>query len=311
MSSVDLAPGLYRWSDLIAHGKRALAGVVDSPDSEARFLVEHVSGLDRTELGIASGEHATAAEVGRLVTMLERRVKGEPLQYVLGRWSFRGIELLVDRRVLIPRPETEVVTEVALEEAVFLGARRDPGRDPWAAGATKFIAVDLGTGSGAIAVSLAHELLDAQVWATDTSVEALDVARANLMSIGLAATRVVLSAGPWFEALPGELRGEIGLIVSNPPYVAEEEELPAEVSDYEPHGALVSGPTGLEALTKLIEQSGQWLARPGALVCEIAPHQAEHLIDLAHRCGYAEVEVRPDLAGRPRVLVARHRANST
>ena len=307
MSSVDLAPGVYRWRELVEHGKRALTGLVDAPDSEARFLVEHVSGFDRTELAVASGEHATAREVGRLVAMLERRAKGEPLQYVLGRWSFRGIELLVDRRVLIPRPETEVVTEVALEEAVFLGARRDPGGDPWAAGATKFITADLGTGSGAIALSLAHELIDAQVWATDISVDALDVASANLVSIGLAATRVRLSEGSWFEALPGELRGEVGLLVSNPPYVAAGEELPAEVSGHEPHGALVSGPSGLESLATLIEQGREWLASPGTLVCEIAPHQAELLTDLARRCGYAEVQVRPDLAGRPRVLIARRR----
>lgn len=307
MSSVDLAPGTYQWGDLLEHGTRVLDGAVESPDIEARFLVEHVADLDRSELALASSEPAPARAVGRLVGMLERRVQGEPLQYVLGTWSFRGLELLVDSRVLIPRPETEVVAEVALEEAVSLGARRDPGADLWAMGVTSFVAVDLGTGSGALALVLAHELVDAEVWATDVSEDALDVARANLAAIGLAATRVRLSEGSWFEALPSALRGTIGLVVSNPPYVAAGEQLPTEVRDYEPHGALVSGPSGLEALTMLIKQAGEWLARPGALVCEIAPHQAEHLIELAHRCGYTEVEVRPDLAARPRVLIARLR----
>lgn len=305
MTAVDLAPGTYRWGDLVEHGTRALDGLVDSPDVEARFLVEHVAERSRADLALALSEPAPARAVAGLVGMLERRVQGEPLQYVLGSWSFRGIELLVDRRVLIPRPETEVIAEVALEEAVALGARRDPGADPWAMGVTSFVAVDLGTGSGALALVLAHELVDAEVWATDVNVDALDVARANLASIGLAATRVRLGEGSWFDALPSALRGTIGLVVSNPPYVAAGEPLPSEVRDYEPHGALVSGPTGLEALTMLIEQGREWLASPGTLVCEIAPHQAEHLIELAHRCGYTEVEVRPDLAGRPRVLIAR------
>ena len=238
--------------------------------------------------------------------MVERRAAGEPLQYVIGRWPFRGLELLVDRRVLIPRPETEVVAEVALTEAVRAGARR--GRpDPWGQAATTYAVADLGTGSGALALALAAELPDAEVWATDRSPEALAVAGANLAAVGLAATRVRLAEGVWYEALPGALRGRLRVIVSNPPYVAESEHgtLPVEVRDHEPYAALVAGPAGTEAIDVLVGAGLGWLEPGGALVMEIAPHQAVTGAERATRAGFVDVEVRADLAGRDRVLVAR------
>lgn len=312
-SEPELPPGSYTWGQLLAHAVAVLGdpqlsiAASAGPQREARWMLETISGLGQSTLFAAADELAPASAVGRLIGMLERRVQGEPLQYSLGTWSFRGLELLVDRRVLIPRPETEVVAEVAIEEAVLLGARRSRAAEPWVAGPTRFVAVDLGTGSGALALSLAHELEDAEVWATDVSADALVVARANLAAVGLAAAKVRMEEGSWFAALPDVLRGRIALIVSNPPYVAEGELLPPEVSDYEPHSALVSGPTGLEALTILVEQAGDWLARPGSLVCEMAPHQAEPLTAFARECGYQDVKVRSDLAGRPRTLVARRR----
>ena len=127
--------------------------------------------------------------------MLERRVDGEPLQYVLGRWDFLGLDLLVDRRVLVPRPETEVVAQTAIDEAVRLGARRGAARPGWLAADTSYAVADLGTGSGAIALVLARELPDAEVWATDVSDDALAVARANVAGVGSAATRVRLRRG--------------------------------------------------------------------------------------------------------------------
>lgn len=224
--------------------------------------------------------------------MVERRAGGEPLQYVLGRWPFRGLDLVVDRRVLIPRPETETVAEAAATELRRLG--RPAPR-----------IVDLGTGSGALGLSLAAEFARARVWATDASADALAVARANLSGTGtLVATRVRLSHGSWWEALPPDLRGQVDLAVSNPPYVAADEALPPEVTDWEPVAALRAGPTGLEALTEIVADAPAWLSRPGALVTEIAPHQAEPAVGLARRAGFAHAEVRPDLAGRPRALVA-------
>ena len=164
---------------------------------------------------------------------------------------------------------------------------------------------DLGTGSGAIALALEAELPDVVVWATDASADALDVARANIA--GRAASRVRLAQGSWFEALPAELRGSLELVVSNPPYVAEHEvgDLPDEVSGFEPRAALVAGPTGCEALEHLLAHAREWMVEGGVLVCEIAPHQAGVLTARARHVGYTEVEVRTDLSGRERVLVAR------
>jgi release factor glutamine methyltransferase len=199
---------------------------------------------------------------------------------------------MVDRRVLIPRPETEVVVGEALAELDRIDGS---------------VVVDLGTGSGAVALSIATERAHATVWATDVSPDALDVARANLAGAGRPAARVRLRAGAWFAALPHELRGRIDVVVSNPPYVAAGEALPAAVADWEPVDALVSGPTGLEAITAVVTGAPEWLARPGALVVELAPHHAADAIAVALDAGFAEAEVRPDLAGRPRALVARFR----
>lgn len=306
-AGVDLAPGTYTWSDLRAHAERVLSGAgLERSPTEARWLVERVAD------GEAPGDAPAPARcVGRLVEMLERRVAGEPLQHVLGRWAFRHLELLVDRRALVPRPETEVVAEVALEEAERLGLRR--GRpDPWADTPTTATAVDLGTGTGALALALVDELSEVAVWATDASGDALSLARANLSSVGLAATRVRLAQGEWFEALPGELAGGVQVIVSNPPYVAEHEvaSLPPEVRDHEPRRALVGGPRGTEALERIVAEAPGWLAPGGTLVCELAPHQAAGMAERARACGFPEVLVRPDLAGRDRVLVARRRGPS-
>lgn len=261
---------------------------------EAWFVLERASGYDRAGLIPRLGDVVPARAVDFVHRMLERRRAGEPLQYVLGVWGFRRLELVVDRRVLIPRPETEMVVEVALEELRRLGGQR------------RLLAVDLGTGSGAIAISLALEAPFARVWGTDRSEDALAVARANLSGMGAGvATRVRLSAGDWFAALPPNLRGQVDLIVANPPYVGAEEVLPPEVADWEPAGALVAGPTGLEAVAQIVAEAPAWLRRPGALVVEIAPHQAGAAVELAQAAGFEAVDVRPDLAGRLRALVAR------
>ena len=272
------------------------------PASEARWLVEEASGLEHA----GWAEPATVGGARRLSAMLDRRRAGEPLQYVLGRWSFRGLEVIVDRRALIPRPETEVVAEVALAEAVRAGSRRQQP-DVWEATPPSFPVADLGTGSGVLALTLAAELPDAEVWGTDASASALAVARANLAAVGLAATRVRLAEGMWYEALPETLRGRLRVIVSNPPYVAEAEfsGLPVEVRDHEPATALVAGPTGRECLEVLVAGGLAWLEPGGALVLEMAPHQAAALVAAARQAGYADVSVRRDLAGRDRVLVAR------
>ncbi len=272
----------------------AIAARVGSAQ-EARWIVDH-GGVDRAR------------------ALADRRAAGEPLQYVLGRWPFRSLELQVDRRVLIPRPETEQVVEVALGELALVlghGGRRSAG---------PAMAVDLGTGSGAVALSLAVEgATDGdrlEVWATDASPDALDVARANLADLAdadpVAAARVHLAQGRWFAALPPALMGRVDLVVSNPPYVAESDYagLDPVVRDWEPHSALVSargaaGVGGMADIEAIVAGAPRWLQSSGALVVEIDPSQAYAAIDAARRAGFSKVDTARDLAGRLRMLVAR------
>ncbi len=275
---------------------------------EARFIVDEV--LDVGPGGARpSVVPAGAAAAAR--AMAARRAAGEPLQYIFGHWPFRGLDLRVDPRVLIPRPETEQVVEVALGEARRLRRLR-PEKG--------LVAVDAGTGSGAIALALATELgagVVEEIWATDTSAGALEVAAANLEAcagrrrFGDALPPVALVEGSWLAPLPPRLRGRVDLVVSNPPYVTEEEwaGLAPEVRA-EPRQALVAGPgrqgaAGLADVEAVLEEARRWLGRPGAVVVELAPAQAGAAAERARQLGYDEVRVEPDLAGRPRALVAR------
>jgi release factor glutamine methyltransferase len=295
------------WRELRADAAERLAdaGIVPA-EAEARFMVEQASGYDADEWLDAADVSAPARAEARLHDMVERRIAGEPLQYVMGAWSFRGLDLMVDRRVLIPRPETEIVVEVALEEAERMGLRRARQRLAIVHSEPRAVVADIGTGSGAIALALEAELPDVEVWATDVSEDALAVARANVA--GCAAARVrVPDAASWFDALPASLRGNLQLVVSNPPYVAEHEvaSLPDEVRLHEPRSALVAGPNGTEAIASLLDEARMWLAPAGTVVLELAPHQADDMQRRALALGYHEAFVRNDLVGRPRVLVAR------
>jgi release factor glutamine methyltransferase len=294
------------WRALRAEAAERLSTArLADPAREARWMVEEVSGLAGSALVADEEAVAPRTAITRLEGMVARRTDGEPLQYVLGSWSFRGIDLFVDPRVLIPRFETEFTAEVAIAEAARLGARRGR-RSPWSGTATSYAVADLGTGSGALALALAAELPEAEVWATDRSAPALAVARANLAGAGASATRVRLAEGDWFDALPGELQGRLRLVVSNPPYVAEDEydDLPPEVARHEPRDALVSGPTGLEAIERIVRDAPCWLEPGGALVLEIATPRAEEARALARSAGLVDVHVERDLVGRDRVLVA-------
>jgi len=275
------------WRELYDDARARLGSVAD-----ARRIVERAAGFDGAAFHAGLSEPVPARARPFFEEMVCRRAAGEPLQYVLGRWAFRTLDLYVDSRVLIPRPETEGLVDVAMIE---LGKLAVPAP----------VVVDLGTGSGAIALSFAKEVPGAEVYATDRSAGALAVARANLAGLGTAATRVRLLEGSWYRALPPLLRGRVHLVASNPPYVADDEELDPEVAEWEPVAALRAGPTGLEQVQVVVGEAPAWLARPGALVVEIAPNHADAASALAHGAGFVEVEVRPDLAGRDRVLVAR------
>ena len=258
----------------------------------ARWLVQEVSGLDGLDWALGLDARARRRSVARLDALVERRRRGEPIQYVLGHWAFRGLDLLVDPRVLIPRPETELVVDAVLEILPMSDA----------------VVVDLGTGSGAIALSIAAERSpgSVEVWGVDVSADALDVARANLVGLsGRHATGVRLAEGSWFAALPTELAGCVDVVVANPPYVGADEMLASDVADWEPRRALVAGPSGLECWSVIVDAAPQWL-RPGAwLVGEIGSGQGAALVSMTRDAGYLDVAVRPDGAGLDRVLVAR------
>jgi release factor glutamine methyltransferase len=276
-------PDELTWRQVRDEALARLAAVgAPSPAADARWMVEAAA---RDVDG-----PVTERSLAWFDSMLERRLAGEPLQYVLGSWSFRSLDLLVDRRVLIPRPETEVVAQVAIDEL-----RRTGGGT----------LVDLGTGSGAIGLSIAVEVVTAEVWLTDASPDALDVARANLAGIGRPGQRVRVVEGDWFDALPLGLVGAVDVVVANPPYVATGDELPDEVRNWEPSSALLAGPDGLDDLRRIIREAPAWLARPGVLVLECAPGQTAAVAGLLEDGGFEEVTIVPDLAGRPRCVRGR------
>jgi release factor glutamine methyltransferase len=264
---------------------------------QAKWLCEVASGRDGEEFVELLDRPASQRGVAHLDTMLDRLAVGEPLQYVLGRWGFRHLDLMVDRRVLIPRPETETVVEIALDAARSLPL--------------PIVCADLGTGSGAIGLSLAAELpVDrVTVWMTDRSSDALDVASANAAGIGRAAANVRLAGGDWFEALPGELRGRLAVVVSNPPYVGDgDPELETIVREWEPGDALFGGADGLDAIRHLVEEAPGWLRPGGWLVLEIGATHGARVAGLLQNAGFEDVAISADLSGRDRVAVGRRPA---
>lgn len=283
------ADGTVTWRDLWAE----TAEVHGRP--QARWLCEEASGAFGDEFEEVLAEPATERAVAHLDAMLGRLRGGEPLQYVLGHWQFRRLDLLVDRRVLIPRPETELVAGVAIELARSLPR---PVR-----------CADLGTGSGAIGLSLLAELPrgSAEVWLTDVSADALDVARANAAGLGVAGSGARFALGGWFGALPAELCGTLGVVVSNPPYVSvDDPDLEASVRDWEPAVALFGGGhDGSAELATIADGAASWLAPGGWLVLEIGSRQGGAARELLESAGFVGVEVRPDLAGLHRIALGR------
>lgn len=257
---------------------------------EARWLLEDLDG----EGGIDGVQRAARAR-----ELAARRAAGEPLQYVLGHWPFRALDLLVDARALVPRPETEILVGLALQAVL---ARGDGA-----------IVCDLGCGAGAIALSLAIESRDeglaVEVHASDLDDDALALARSNAAHVH--APDVTFHQGSWYDALPTSLRGRVDVGCSNPPYVgaAERAGLAAEL-DFEPPAALLAadgadGTAGLAAIERVVEGAPAWLAPGGVLLVEHGAAHRDAAMALATRCGLVEVVDHDDLAGRPRVLEAR------
>lgn len=278
--------GNLTWAEMTAHVAAELGD-----RNEACWVCETAGGFDAGELRAAADEWVPERAGKQIEAMLRRRLAGEPLQYVLGRWGFRRLDLMVDSRVLIPRPETEMIVDIVV---AFV-----QGSGP---GAT---VVDLGTGSGAIGLAVLDELPPghATVWMTDASADALDVARANAAGAGRAAAGARFAHGNWYDALDTSLRGTVDVIVSNPPYVAEgDPDLDESVSAWEPSSALLSGGDGLDDLRAIVAGASGWLRPGGMLVTEMGHTQADELIDLYQIAGMAEVRVHRDLAGRDRFV---------
>ncbi len=265
---------------------------VEAARLDAEHLLSHVVGVSRLQLYLEHDRPLTPAELDGFRPLLRRRAAREPLQYILGHQPFRELDLEVSPSVLVPRPETELLVGEVLEWA------RGRGR-------TDLTAWDVGTGSGAIGLSLAFEGPFASVLATDVADDALEVARRNRGAAGLEG-RVELRRGGLFEPLRPDERFDV--VVSNPPYVPEhaEAELQPEVVDWEPRSAVFAGPDGLEVLRGLVEGAPAALEPGGLLALEVGLGQAGPVSALLEERGrYHDVRVRRDYAGKPRIVLAR------
>jgi len=270
---VTVAAALVRISEQLA------AAGCEAPRVDAEILVSHLLGTTRSGLRVDPDRMLSGEVVAELERLVARRERREPLAYVLGEWGFRRLALKVDSRVLVPRPETEVVVERCLALISGLDEPR---------------VLDVGTGSGAIALALADEHSGVRVTGIDASIDALDVARLNALD-----TRLAVDFVRWdlFDGLPA---GPWDLVVSNPPYVRPDEIdlLEPEVRDWEPRAALVG-----EGATEAVAKGALGVLRAGgALLLEVADSDARRVSGLFRELGYADVAVTKDLSGRDRVV---------
>lgn len=262
---------------LATDGASSLAAAgVESPVLDAQLLLAAALGVSRERLLLDHDDPVADDAVARYQALLARRIKREPVAYILGHKHFRWITLDVDSRVLIPRPETELLVEIGL--ALRTGSR----------------VVDVGTGSGAVALALAFERPDLDVWGTDVSPDALDVARANAERLGLSVRFV---EGDLIEGV----ERPVDAVLANPPYVVDGIELGPEIAGYEPKEALFGGPDGLGVTRRLVTAAED----VPFLALEIGWNQAPEVTELMRATGFRRTEVYRDLAGHERVVVGR------
>lgn len=260
---------------------------IENARLESELLLAHVLGIKRLDLYLQFDRPLTEAQLEQFRAVIRRRLKREPLQYITGHVQFRNLELTVDGRVLIPRPETEVLAGVVIDWA---NAQNRPLR-----------AIDIGTGSGAIALSLAKECPNVSVLATDLSRGATEVAKANAEAAGL---ELEVRVGDLWDAVPADAKFDI--VVSNPPYVkeAERDTLQPEVRDWEPANALFAGADGLDVIRTLSRSHAHMLGS-GLLALEIGADQAAEVkAILDATASYENIQVLRDLAGRDRIVTA-------
>lgn len=260
----------------------------ETAELEARVLLGGFLEATSTDLILKSAEGLSVAQAGKFRELVDRRVKHEPAAYILGNANFMGIQVQVDGRVLIPRPETELLVEEALREL-------EPHRD------INTHLLDVGTGSGCIAIALARGLPKASVLAVDNSLGALKVAQVNLRQ-NKVSERVALLLSDGYEALPAEKTGSFDMIVSNPPYIASSEltRLEPELS-FEPRQALDGGSDGLSIIRRLITGGPKFLRTNGVLMLEIGHDQGVEVKELLQSNGYQAVSVLKDHSGHDRI----------
>jgi release factor glutamine methyltransferase len=280
---------------LLAGAARRLAEAgVESPRVDAELLLAHVLGVARTAL--LTRDDVDDAAAARFAALLDQRAERVPLQHLTGRAPFRHLELAVGPGVFVPRPETEQLVEWALAQL---------------AGVDEPVVVDLGAGSGAIALSLAHEHPGARVTAVERDPQAVEWTRHNAALRAAACDRsvTVLTGDMTDPALLRDLDGTVDLVVSNPPYVPDGARVPREVADHDPPLALWGGPDGLDVVRGLLTTAARLLRPGGALGIEHADQQGSALPALVRGTGdFTDVADHPDLAGRPRFTTARRSA---
>lgn len=264
---------------------------VPTPAVDAELLLAHILGTSRTAVKLDLHRVLDEASRWRIEALGARRARREPLQHLLGSVGFRHLDILVRPGVFIPRPETELLAELAIAVTPRGG-----------------VVVEPCTGTGAIACAVATEARPRTVIATDLSPDAVALARENAARTGATAVQAV--QGDLLDAVPETLRGVVDVLVSNPPYVADGEvaALEPEVREHDPRLALVSGPTGHEVSDRLIALAVQWLRPGGWLLLEVADTRAGECAERAAAAGLTEAEALPDLAGRPRFVRARRPA---
>ena len=267
---------------------------IESPRLTIELLLAHLLKKKRLDLYLEFERELDEATLAKLREMVKRRAAGEPLQYITGETEFCGLKLMVDKRVLIPRPETELLVETVVRRLKVTDSSES----------RPYRIVDVGTGSGCITIALAKKLPNAEIAALDVSQDALEVARGNA-ALHQIEKKVRFLESDLLDALPDSFAADA--IVSNPPYIADGElaKLPKEVRDFEPVRALAAGEDGLKVIRRLVMNARRVLSPSGFMALELGAGQRQAVEELFGQQGYEVAEVEKDLQGHERVIVAR------
>lgn len=282
--------GLIQWASALLNNHH-----IDTPRLDAEILLSHLLGCERIALYTHPSKPLKADTIAQYESVIQRRTQRFPLQYITNRAEFMSLNFYVDERVLIPRPETEVLVETVIKRSQALSGIRE------------IVIIDIGTGSGNIAVSLAKQLKNARIFAIDISPDALTVAKINAQKHGVS-NKITFLCGDAFRPLEGPGTAvQAHFIISNPPYVADDEFplLQEEVRDFEPYTALVSGRDGLQVFKHIIAEVNPWLKPGGFIAFEVGEKQAQRVSQLLQNTGrLTHIEFLQDYQQIPRIVVA-------